>query len=50
MGSYPNVYVCTGPLYLPEPNPDVDGRRFVRYEVIGSQVRVAPLQLEYHYV
>ncbi|XP_037091988.1 LOW QUALITY PROTEIN: endonuclease G, mitochondrial-like [Pollicipes pollicipes] len=36
---YPNVYVCTGPLYLPR--READGRLRVSYEVIGkNQVSV----------
>ncbi|XP_076232410.1 endonuclease G, mitochondrial [Calliopsis andreniformis] len=30
---YKDVYVCTGPLYLPR--KEVDGKKYVRYEVIG---------------
>ncbi|CAL7947163.1 unnamed protein product [Xylocopa violacea] len=30
---YKEVYVCTGPLYLPK--VDIDGKKYVRYEVIG---------------
>lgn len=29
----PNVYVCTGPLYLPR--KEADGKRYIKYEVIG---------------
>jgi endonuclease G len=31
---YKNVYICTGPLYLPK--KEVDGKMYVKYEVIGS--------------
>lgn len=31
---YPNVYVCTGPLFLPK--KEADGKTYVRYQVIGS--------------
>ncbi|XP_014482760.1 PREDICTED: endonuclease G, mitochondrial isoform X1 [Dinoponera quadriceps] len=30
---YKDVYVCTGPLYLPK--KEADGKKYVRYEVIG---------------
>ncbi|XP_072745711.1 endonuclease G, mitochondrial [Anoplolepis gracilipes] len=30
---YKDVYVCTGPLYLPKKEPD--GKKYVHYEVIG---------------
>ncbi|KAG7209321.1 hypothetical protein KM043_015432 [Ampulex compressa] len=30
---YKDVYVCTGPLYLPK--READGKKYVRYEVIG---------------
>lgn len=32
--TYKEVYVCTGPLYLPK--VEADGRKYVRYEVIGA--------------
>jgi endonuclease G len=32
--SYRNVYVCTGPLYLPR--KEADGKNYVRYQVIGA--------------
>lgn len=35
-----NVYVCTGPLYLPQMGPD--GKRYVRYEVIGPNSVAVP--------
>lgn len=36
---YPNVYVCTGPLYVAKPDPD--GKWYVKYQVIGvNQVAV----------
>jgi len=31
---YKNVYICTGPLYLPKSGED--GKMYVKYEVIGS--------------
>lgn len=31
--AYRNVYVCTGPLYLPK--KEADGKAYVRYQVIG---------------
>jgi len=31
---YKNVYVCTGPLYLP--HQEEDGKMYVKYEVIGA--------------
>jgi len=31
---YKNVYVCTGPLYLPQ--KEEDGKMYVKYEVIGK--------------
>ncbi|XP_046672581.1 endonuclease G, mitochondrial-like isoform X1 [Homalodisca vitripennis] len=31
--TYPNVYVCTGPLYLPK--VEADGKSYVKYQVIG---------------
>ncbi|XP_048776224.2 endonuclease G, mitochondrial-like [Ostrea edulis] len=31
---YKNVYVCTGPLYLP--SKEADGKLYVKYEVIGK--------------
>lgn len=35
-----NVYVCTGPLYLPR--QEADGKRYVRYEVIGTNAVAVP--------
>ncbi|ODM91723.1 Endonuclease G, mitochondrial [Orchesella cincta] len=35
---YENVYVCSGPLYLPE----ADGKYYVRYEVIGQNNVAVP--------
>ncbi|XP_017881641.1 endonuclease G, mitochondrial [Ceratina calcarata] len=32
--TYKEVYVCTGPLYLPK--IEADGKKYVRYEVIGA--------------
>lgn len=37
--NYANVYVCTGPLYLPK--KEADGKNYVKYQVIGvNQVAV----------
>lgn len=38
--SYSNVYVCTGPLYLP--HKEDDGKMYVKYEVIGSNTVAVP--------
>ncbi|XP_074526783.1 endonuclease G, mitochondrial [Halichoeres trimaculatus] len=38
--SYLNVYVCTGPLYLPR--PEADGKLYVRYQVIGKNHVAVP--------
>ncbi|XP_059175316.1 endonuclease G, mitochondrial-like isoform X2 [Physella acuta] len=35
-----NVYVCTGPLYLPRKEPD--GKLYVKYEVIGENHVAVP--------
>ncbi|OXU19627.1 hypothetical protein TSAR_001220 [Trichomalopsis sarcophagae] len=37
---YKDVYVCTGPLYLPK--METDGKKYVRYEVIGSNHVAVP--------
>ncbi|KAM4577155.1 endonuclease G, mitochondrial [Odontesthes bonariensis] len=37
---YLNVYVCTGPLYLPR--PEADGKLYVRYQVIGKNHVAVP--------
>ncbi|CRK87263.1 CLUMA_CG001065, isoform A [Clunio marinus] len=37
---YPNVYVCTGPLYLPR--KEADGKLYVKYEVIGDKNVAVP--------
>lgn len=37
---YPNVYVCTGPLYLPK--RDADGKNYIRYQVIGANSVAVP--------
>uniref|UniRef100_A0A1Q3F4K6 Endonuclease n=1 Tax=Culex tarsalis TaxID=7177 RepID=A0A1Q3F4K6_CULTA len=37
---YPNVYCCTGPLYLPR--KEADGKLYVRYQVIGSNNVAVP--------
>lgn len=37
---YKDVYVCTGPLYLPK--VESDGRKYVRYEVIGANHVAVP--------
>jgi len=38
--TYPNVYVCTGPLYLP--HVENDGKKYIKYEVIGSNTVAVP--------
>ncbi|XP_013410102.1 endonuclease G, mitochondrial-like [Lingula anatina] len=38
--NHPNVYVCTGPLYLPRKEPD--GKTYVKYEVIGKNNVAVP--------
>lgn len=38
--SYENVYCCTGPLYLPK--KEVDGKNYVKYEVIGTNHVAVP--------
>ncbi|XP_022218488.2 endonuclease G, mitochondrial [Drosophila obscura] len=38
--SYSNVYVCTGPLYLPHKGED--GKMYVKYEVIGPNTVSVP--------
>lgn len=40
---YDNVYVCTGPLYLPQLEPD--GKSYVRYEVLGRNRVAVPTHL-----
>ncbi|CAG0900468.1 unnamed protein product, partial [Darwinula stevensoni] len=37
---YKNVYVCTGPLYLPR--QEADGKLYVRYQVIGKSHVAVP--------
>ncbi|XP_011869319.1 PREDICTED: endonuclease G, mitochondrial [Vollenhovia emeryi] len=37
---YKDVYVCTGPLYLPK--READGKKYVRYEVIGANHVAVP--------
>lgn len=37
---YPNLYVCTGPLYLPR--KESDGKLYVKYEVIGDKHVAVP--------
>ncbi|XP_054006449.1 endonuclease G, mitochondrial isoform X1 [Hylaeus anthracinus] len=37
---YKDVFVCTGPLYLPK--KEADGRKYVRYEVIGANHVAVP--------
>ncbi|XP_068143692.1 endonuclease G, mitochondrial [Drosophila tropicalis] len=37
---YANVYVCTGPLYLP--HKEDDGKMYVKYEVIGANTVAVP--------
>lgn len=38
--TYKNVYVCTGPLYLPR--KEADGKSYVRYQVIGNNNVAVP--------
>ncbi|XP_076347710.1 endonuclease G, mitochondrial-like [Tachypleus tridentatus] len=38
--TYRNVYVCTGPLYLPREEPD--GKKYVKYQVIGANNVAVP--------
>lgn len=38
--TYPNIYVCTGPLYLPR--KEADGKLYVKYEVIGDKNVAVP--------
>ncbi|CAG9765261.1 unnamed protein product [Ceutorhynchus assimilis] len=38
--TYPNVYCCTGPLYLPQ--REHNGKMYVRYEVIGASHVAVP--------
>lgn len=38
--TYPNVYVCTGPLYLPK--READGKNYVKYQVIGNNSVAVP--------
>ncbi|XP_063051814.1 endonuclease G, mitochondrial [Engraulis encrasicolus] len=37
---YVNVFVCTGPLYLPRPEPD--GKMYVKYQVVGKNNVAVP--------
>ncbi|XP_055644673.1 endonuclease G, mitochondrial [Toxorhynchites rutilus septentrionalis] len=37
---YPNVYCCTGPLYLPR--KEADGKLYVKYQVIGANNVAVP--------
>lgn len=37
---YANVYVCTGPLYLPK--KEADGKTYVKYQVIGANSVAVP--------
>lgn len=37
---YKDVFVCTGPLYLPK--VEADGKKYVRYEVIGANHVAVP--------
>lgn len=37
---YANVYVCTGPLYLPR--KEADGKTYVKYQVIGANSVAVP--------
>lgn len=38
--TYPNVYVCTGPLYLPK--KESDGKTYIKYQVIGANTVAVP--------
>lgn len=38
--TYPNLYVCTGPLYLPK--KESDGKAYVKYQVIGNNSVAVP--------
>ncbi|XP_023299636.2 endonuclease G, mitochondrial [Lucilia cuprina] len=38
--TYSNVYVCTGPLYLPK--QEDDGKKYVKYQVIGNNNVAVP--------
>lgn len=38
--TYPNVYCCTGPLYLPK--REDDGKNYIKYEVIGANTVAVP--------
>lgn len=38
--TYKNVYVCTGPLYLPK--KEADGKSYVKYQVIGNNSVAVP--------
>ena len=38
---YRNVYVCTGPLYLPRNDP-TDGKNYIKYQVIGKNNVAVP--------
>ena len=38
---YKNVYVCTGPLYLPKIDPE-NGKNYVKYQVIGNNHVAVP--------
>uniref|UniRef100_U5EGI5 Endonuclease n=1 Tax=Corethrella appendiculata TaxID=1370023 RepID=U5EGI5_9DIPT len=38
--AYPNVYCCTGPLYLPK--KESDGKLYVKYQVIGANSVAVP--------
>ncbi|XP_046419349.1 endonuclease G, mitochondrial [Neodiprion pinetum] len=37
---YTDVYVCTGPLFLPK--KEVDGKKYIKYEVIGTNHVAVP--------
>lgn len=37
-----NVYVCTGPLFLPQADPGSDTNLFVKYRVIGKSHVAVP--------
>lgn len=38
--TYPNVYVCTGPLFLP--HKESNGKSYIKYEVIGNNTVAVP--------
>ncbi len=40
VGVYANVYVCTGPLFLP--HAEADGNKYVKYQVVGPHAVAVP--------